>query len=289
WIAGIEAGENGGGGRMYLGTVSDSTIDGNTAGNFGVGVDAGALLIVNTTGTNNFLTTTDPRAGAWIYIFSEGVQLRNSILAYNFANYRPDEPGNTPVAADLGSVFGWAADVEHTLIMDTESANALLLSHGVNGNIIGLDPQLDVLAYYGGLTLTRALLPSSPAIDAGANAWVSSSTDQRGESRISNGRVDMGAFEYQVVPDVIVIWSAPEEAIVGEVLRTPLVVRAQDTHGVGAAGVEVTLSVVDAPGTVSGTFGRTTGADGRAVFDDLVFEDAGDYQLQAAAPGLPTV
>src|SRR5690606_33215468 len=127
WIAGIEAGENGGGGRMYLGTVSDSTIDGNTAGTFGAGLDAGALLIVNTTVTNNFLTTTDPRAGAGIHIFSEGVQLRNSILAYNFANYRPDEPGNTRVAADLGSGFEWAANGDHTLIMDAESATAPVL------------------------------------------------------------------------------------------------------------------------------------------------------------------
>jgi hypothetical protein len=53
----------------------------------------------------------------------------------------------------------------------------------------------------GGPTLTRTLLPGSPAIDAGDNAgapmW-----DQRGPGfpRIVNGIIDIGAFEYQGRP-----------------------------------------------------------------------------------------
>ena len=42
-----------------------------------------------------------------------------------------------------------------------------------------------------------ALLPGSPAIDAGNNALIPAgvTTDQRGLPRIVNGRVDIGAFE----------------------------------------------------------------------------------------------
>ena len=45
---------------------------------------------------------------------------------------------------------------------------------------------------------TMALLPGSPAIDAGSNALIPSglTTDQRGLPRIMNGTVDIGAFEY---------------------------------------------------------------------------------------------
>ncbi len=57
---------------------------------------------------------------------------------------------------------------------------------------------LGPLADNGGPTLTHALLPGSPAIDAGDNTdapeW-----DQRGPGfpRIVNGTIDIGAFEVQ--------------------------------------------------------------------------------------------
>jgi hypothetical protein len=42
-----------------------------------------------------------------------------------------------------------------------------------------------------------ALLPGSPAINAGSNAFAPGDTDQRGLPRITGGAVDIGAFEYQ--------------------------------------------------------------------------------------------
>src|SRR5205807_3528652 len=46
-----------------------------------------------------------------------------------------------------------------------------------------------------------ALLPGSPAIDAGNNAYVAAgATDQRGLTRIVNGTVDLGAYEVQGAP-----------------------------------------------------------------------------------------
>jgi hypothetical protein len=54
------------------------------------------------------------------------------------------------------------------------------------------------LADNGGPTQTMALLPGSPAIDAGDNT-VASEWDQRGRGypRIVNGIIDIGAFEFQ--------------------------------------------------------------------------------------------
>jgi len=42
------------------------------------------------------------------------------------------------------------------------------------------------------------LQSGSPCIDAGANEWVTNSTDLDGNPRIVNGTVDMGAYEYQI-------------------------------------------------------------------------------------------
>src|SRR5262249_40378690 len=60
-----------------------------------------------------------------------------------------------------------------------------------------LDPLLAPLGNYGGPTLTMALLPGSPAIDAGNNGLIPAgvTTDQRGLARVVNGTVDIGAFE----------------------------------------------------------------------------------------------
>jgi hypothetical protein len=67
-------------------------------------------------------------------------------------------------------------------------------------NLIGVDPLLGPLQDNGGPTFTHALLPGSPAIDAGDNTdapqW-----DQRGPGfrRIVGGDIDIGAFERQKV------------------------------------------------------------------------------------------
>ncbi len=58
---------------------------------------------------------------------------------------------------------------------------------------------LGPLDYNGGPTRTHALLPGSPAIDAGDPAFTGPpDTDQRGEGfpRVLNGRVDIGAYEF---------------------------------------------------------------------------------------------
>ncbi len=63
-----------------------------------------------------------------------------------------------------------------------------------------IDPRLAPLDFYGGPTQTLALLPDSPAIDAGDPTVLDTdpTTDQRGFPRVSNGRADIGAFEVQV-------------------------------------------------------------------------------------------
>ena len=57
-------------------------------------------------------------------------------------------------------------------------------------------PGLGPLANNGGPTLTHALLTGSPALNAGNPAIVDPpATDQRGDARIVQGRIDVGAVE----------------------------------------------------------------------------------------------
>ena len=79
-------------------------------------------------------------------------------------------------------------------------------TNGVNADLAGtasapLDPKPGPLTNNGGPTLTMALSPGSPAIDAGDDALLAApftlTTDQRGLPRKSGAHVDIGAFELQ--------------------------------------------------------------------------------------------
>jgi hypothetical protein len=119
--------------------------------------------------------------------------LHNTLIAGNFR-------GATGTTRD--DVFGALnPGGDYNLIGDGTGMTGL--SNGVNGNLVGsaaapIDPRLGPLQDNGGPTLTHALLPGSPAIDAGNNAYATD-WDQRGPGfpRIVNGIIDIGAFEFQ--------------------------------------------------------------------------------------------
>ena len=71
----------------------------------------------------------------------------------------------------------------------------MLFQDGVNGTIVGQDPVIGPLADNGGDTLTHALLPGSPAINAGMTDLT---TDQRGELRPFGVEDDIGAYEAMI-------------------------------------------------------------------------------------------
>jgi hypothetical protein len=126
-------------------------------------------------------------------VYSGSPVLHNTLIAGNFR-------GATGTTRD--DVFGALnPGSDYNLIGDGTGMTGI--SNGVNGNLVGsaaapLDPLLGPLQDNGGPTQTHALLPGSPAIDAGNNAYATE-WDQRGEGfpRIVNGIIDIGAFEVQ--------------------------------------------------------------------------------------------
>ena len=73
--------------------------------------------------------------------------------------------------------------------------NTLIASNTPAGGDTFPDPKLGPLTNNGGPTLTLALLPGSPAIDAGDTS-LAPATDQRGFPRPAGLAADFGAFEY---------------------------------------------------------------------------------------------
>jgi len=168
-------------------------------GNVAAGTAGGAYLFSQASALFGNDTVAGNRAADAGGIFAEGaafigsevVELRNTILAGNSAPQHPD---------CLGSAFSGG----YNLVGDpTGCLDFAPGKHDVVGAAgAAIDPRLGPLADNGGPTPTLALLPASPAIDAGNPAAPGSgggaceAADQRGAARGgAAGRCDVGAFE----------------------------------------------------------------------------------------------
>ncbi len=109
--------------------------------------------------------------------------------------------GNTIVAENTATTgpdaYGALTSRGNNLIGQTDGSSGWVGSDRTGISAAPLDALLAPLGHYGGPTQTFALLPGSPALDAGNNALIPAgvTTDQRGLPRIVNGHVNIGAFE----------------------------------------------------------------------------------------------
>jgi predicted outer membrane repeat protein len=182
--AGLRSVGLGGGIRTGCGCTAEivnSTISGNKAAKYGGGIAAaGRVSITNCTITKNTVGS----GGGALWVRGE-VNLENTIIANNLGGK------NCVIHQDFGGQgkFGMTSS---NLIEDSSC----------NSDFSG-DPKLGPLADYGGPTLTHALLPGSPAIDAIPAISCTLLTDQRGALRpvvqtSADTPCDIGAFELQI-------------------------------------------------------------------------------------------
>lgn len=156
---------------------ANNTFYDNHAGSIGGGVYTdGHILLRNNTFSNN-QANQSAAAGGNLYLSGSATvsKLYNNILANNAG-------GGDCTASYNVIVYG-----NNNVV---EDGSAICLP-SVTG-----DPLLGPLADNGGPTLSMALLPGSPAIDAGDDASCAV-TDQRGAARPQGAQCDPGAFEYE--------------------------------------------------------------------------------------------
>jgi predicted outer membrane repeat protein len=208
-ISGNSTGGSGGGisvsgsGLVPGSSIVNSTISGNSAKTSGGGIGGGGgdLSIENSTISGNSAGT----SGGGIFTSNTSLRVANSTITGNSA---PSGGG----IYNVGSV-----EVSNTILNAGASGENIfndggtVTSFGYNlssddgggylngpGDQINTDPLLGPLQDNGGPTLTHALLPGSPAIDAGdPNFSPPPFNDQRGCPRVINGRIDIGSFERQ--------------------------------------------------------------------------------------------
>jgi hypothetical protein len=229
---------DGGGGIYQFGTnllLSDSTVAGNVvhapglakSGGGGVFDDGDTSQYLNSTITGNStdvvpatssgFDNSDGGGGIQLDKVKGGVTIANTTINANIASASVGGGINNNLATSLditnSIVAGNTAGVEggncdgqirsdgYNLSDDSSAANSCSLT--ATGDLVGANPLLGALGDNGGPTPTEALLPGSPAIDAGDPAGCTDllgtplGADQRGVPRpgSAGGRCDVGAFE----------------------------------------------------------------------------------------------
>ncbi len=203
-ISGNSSGTDGGGIYNSSGivTLTNSTISGNSARKFGGGIfnSTGTVTLTNSTISGN---STRDLVGGGIYSIgnSSMINLRNSTISGNSASsgmgggiYGNVSSRNSIIAGNSSltsgpDILGILTSQGYNLIGSTFGAT---INGDTTGNILNEFVRLAPLGFYGGPTMTHALLSNSPAINAG-NITNSPTLDQRGAARI--GTADIGAFE----------------------------------------------------------------------------------------------
>lgn len=192
-------------------TITRSTISGNTSGDVGGAIRSlGNMTITNSTISGN--TASGWHGGAIFH--TDGVmEILNSTITDNAG---PDWAPSAIFIGEWGSVVP-VLRLTNTIVTGNRwyaceqyaSGGTVSLQSGGNNvvqdatcnpaasDLISGDALLGPLADNGGPTMTHALLPGSPAIDA-ANDALCPATDQRGITRPQGAHCDIGAFEVAV-------------------------------------------------------------------------------------------
>lgn len=181
----------GGGISAALLTITKSTVSGNSAtgsNSRGGGLYGATLTLTGSTISGNSVTGTNSDGGG---IYTHVATITDSTVTANQSSgsgggiYQSDFGNDSPLTITRTILAGnTAASGVHDLLPDPQSVVAvnysligntsgsgITISTG-SGNLLNVDPLLGPLANNGGPTQTHALLPGSPALDAGLTGEV---------------------------------------------------------------------------------------------------------------------
>ena len=201
-VSGNSAGDAGGGVYKTSGEllVSSSTISGNSADDGGgIYRSTGDSTVVNSTISGN-----SADVGGGIYIRSR-MTIDSSTITGNSAGGFGGGGIFTPSGTTPGIVTA-----RNTIIANNTDRDCVVLLDNIGNNmdsdgtcnfaITAAAPLLGPLVFNGGPTRTHALLPGSPAIEAGSLECPPPLTDQRDIDRPQACTCDIGAYEFDDHP-----------------------------------------------------------------------------------------
>jgi hypothetical protein len=234
-------------------TLAGSTLSGNAASGTGVAGSGGGISNSSTL-TVIDSTLSDNQAngnGGGIYGGSTQVTVRNTIVATNTGLSAPDLSGTLDSQG-------------HNLIGDGTGGSGYADTDLVGTAENPIDPLLGPLQDNGGPSQTIALLPGSPALNAGDPAQLGVA-DQRGVIRA--GGVNIGAYQASAASFIL---TAPPKVTAGTPFN--LTVTAVDSFGQRAVGYTgtVTFSTTDPDPRVvlPADYSFTLGDGGTHTFTD---------------------
>ncbi len=272
-ISGNSADHGGDGGGITNGgdlIVSNSTIHGNSATINGGGIENYGNHLSITDSTLNENSVTDDRfgGGGGVYSYYGTLTINMNIFVNNVGGNLSFDPRSGGTFISLG----------HNLFSDSPSLTL------APTDLIDTDPLLGPLANNGGPTFTQALLPGSPAIDAGV-AVAGVTTDQRGIARPQGAAPDIGAFESRGF-SLVIVSGNDQKAATGSAFPVPLVVQVTSAFGEPVAGGHVTFSApMSGPSATFSSNTVTLDAEGRATVVATANGLAGAYNVTANMVG----
>jgi hypothetical protein len=302
-------------------TINNSTISENSSDLAGAIYSYGTISINNSTISGNLANL----VGGIYSTYDSSLTINNSTITGNMSNNPGDAAGvvsfdngstSTTITNSIvsGNIIS-GTDTFFDLGLDTDGLDIDSFTSGGH-NLIGVIdnritaftaegdqidvtfPLLDALADNGGETLTHALLPGSPAIDAGSNCGT---VDQRDFARPQNSVCDIGAYESRGF-NLNLISGNNQATHVSTTFSVPLALTITSPFGEPVVGGQVTfsapvygaslsltetLSTIDSEGTVSqlvtandkpGSYEVKTFTHGN-VGDDLIFNLTNEVQI----------
>jgi hypothetical protein len=188
--------------------ISNNATTTSTGGGGAIIISGSTLTLTNTTVSGNQAK----KDGGGIMTLYGNPQV--AITASTITANTPDRDGVEGGSGGGLNVYGGTVTLTGSIVADNDGVECVhdygtLVSSGYNlasdasceldgpGDLPSTPPKLGPLTDNGGVNLTHALLPGSPAIDAG-DASYCPSTDQRGFARPMGAECDIGAYEAPV-------------------------------------------------------------------------------------------
>ncbi|MHB8647740.1 MAG: choice-of-anchor Q domain-containing protein [Thermomicrobiales bacterium] len=297
-------------------TVTNSTFSANVGNGGGINNDVGGTITVtNCTFTLNAAALgpgMSTENGGAIHVAGGTLTLTNSTLSGNTATASGGGcacgPGatltNNIVAGNSASssgpdVSGGPTSVGHNLIGKTDGSSGWIASDLTGTVASPLNPLLDAaVANNGGPTQTYALLPGSPAINAGDDTICTQTgtgkvgnLDQRGISRTGFGaHCDIGAFESRGFM-LTISGGSNQSATTGTAFANPLAVTVSSTNSEPVQNGRVTFTANPAGGASAALTGSpaTIGGGGAASVTAMANGTPGGNTVTASATGAASV